>query len=79
MTILVCKSKLLITKKGKREGTTHVAHKIKPFVVAVKFDLENKTKQIAIIIKVNGSIFFCKDKIKNLILSLRSSMFFYSC
>ena len=69
MTILVCKSKLLITKKGKREGTTHVAHKVSPFFVAVRFELENITKQIVNSTKIIGKIFFLKDKNINLIKS----------
>ena len=33
------------TKNGNKEGTTAVAHKISPFLVAVKLVLENKTNQ----------------------------------
>ena len=37
----------MATKKGKRDGTTAVAHKINPFLAANKLLLENITKQIA--------------------------------
>ena len=69
MTILVCKSKLLITKKGKREGTTHVAHKTSPFLAAVRFELENKTRPIVNSTRIIGKIFLLKDKNINLIKS----------
>ena len=62
LTTLVCDSKLVKTKKGKREGTTHVAQIVKPFVAAVKLDLENITKKNAITTNVIGKIFLLKIK-----------------
>ena len=50
----------MITKKGKSEGTTQVAHRVNPFVAAVRFDLEKTTKQIATTTKKQGRIFLFK-------------------
>ena len=44
-------------KNGKSEGTTDVAHKVKPFFTAVKLFLENKSKHIAKIIKMIANKF----------------------
>ena len=57
----------MITKKGKSEGTTQVAHRVNPFVAAVRFDLEKTTKQIATTTKKQGRIFLFKDINQNLI------------
>lgn len=40
-TILVCINKLVATKKGNNEGTTVVAHKVSPFLTAIKLVLVN--------------------------------------
>ena len=34
---------MVITKKGNKEGTTQVAHRVRPFLVAVRLDLEKIT------------------------------------
>ena len=62
LTTLVCESRLVITKKGKRDGTTQVAHSVSPFLVAVRLELENTTKQIVNRTKVNGKIFRLKER-----------------
>ena len=56
-------------KNGKREGTTHVAHKTSPFFAAVRFELENKIRPIVNSTRIIGKIFLLKDKNINLIKS----------
>ena len=56
LTIFVCESKLVITKKGKRDGTTQVAHKISPFLAATRLVLEKTTRHIVKAIKIKGNI-----------------------
>lgn len=65
--MFVCDSSSVITKKGKTAGTTLLAHSKSPDFDASKLDLENITKQIAITTKMNGNIFFLKDRNTNFI------------
>ena len=51
----------IIIKNGKSDGTTLFAQSNNPFLVAIKFDFENTTKQIANNIKKQGNIFFFSD------------------
>lgn len=44
--IFVFKSNSVATKKGKREGTTEVAHKFKPIFAAIKLLEEKRIKHI---------------------------------
>lgn len=66
-TTLVCESRLVITKKGNRDGTTQVAHKANPFEAADRLVLENITRNIAIKTKIKGNIFRFKDNTRNFI------------
>lgn len=68
-TTFVCESKLVTTKNGKRDGTTHVAHKTRPFFTAIRFEFENMTKPIVNSKRIIGKIFLLKDKNINLIKS----------
>ena len=43
---VVCKSNSVATKNGNREGTTDVAHNVKPFFIAGKLFLEKSNKHI---------------------------------
>ena len=63
----MCESKFVIIKKGKRAGTTQVAQSFSPFLVAVRFELENTTRHIANNTRIIGKIFRLKDKNKNFI------------
>lgn len=44
LTILVCIKSSVETKKGKREGTTELAHKVSPDLTAGRLDLEKTSK-----------------------------------
>ena len=54
--MLVCESNSVATKNGKSEGTTEVAHNVKPDFAAIRFDEENTTKQIVKSKKTHGNI-----------------------
>lgn len=56
-TIFVCIKSSVETKKGKREGTTEVAHKVSPDFTAGRLDLENISKHIVKHKKIIGNIF----------------------
>ena len=44
--MLVLTSNSVATKKGKRDGTIEVTHKVNPDFAAIKFDEENTIRQI---------------------------------
>ncbi len=69
LTTFVCESKLVITKKGKRDGTTHVAHRTSPFFTAMRFEFENITRPMVNSTRTMGKMFLLKDKNINLIKS----------
>ena len=56
--ILVLESNSVAMKNGKREGTTDVAHKIRPDLAAVRLYVENITKEIVKSKKIIGKICF---------------------
>ena len=56
-TIFVCISNSVATKKGKREGTTELAHKAKPDFIAGKLLLENISRKNVKPKKSNGRKF----------------------
>ena len=51
----------MATKKGNREGTTELAHKLRPDFVAIKLLFENISRQIVNNKNKIGKIFFFKD------------------
>ena len=56
-TIFVCIKSSVETKKGKREGTTDVAHKVSPDFTAGRLDLEKISKHRVKPKKIIGKIF----------------------
>ena len=56
-TMFVCSKSSVATKNGNKDGTTEVAHKIRPFFTAVKLFLENNKSETAKIRKTNAKKF----------------------
>ena len=55
--MFVCSKSSVATKNGNKDGTTEVAHKIRPFFTAVKLFLENNKSETAKIRKTNAKKF----------------------
>ena len=51
-TIFVCNNSSVATKKGNKDGTTDVAHSVKPFLTAIRLFFENSKRLNAKIRKI---------------------------